>query len=88
MRKALARADNETVIFAINAGYFSARPTVGGAFGASTRRTRYAKASRNPPAPFLRLALFSRERVVVEAKGLANGTGHIDGFIDITGNRA
>ncbi|MDR1073426.1 MAG: DUF4469 domain-containing protein [Treponema sp.] len=69
--------------FAVNAGYFSVHPNVGGTFD---KVTEGRDAGKHPVtfrfrtrAPLRALA----ERVVVDIEGLADSSGYIDEFIDI-----
>jgi hypothetical protein len=70
--------------FAVNTGYFSVHPNVGGTFdkvteGHDTEKHPVTFRFRTR-APLRALA----ERIVVEVEGLADVAGYIDEFIDIT----
>jgi hypothetical protein len=70
--------------FAVNTGYFSIHPNVGGTFD---KVTEGHDADKHPVtfrfrtrAPLRALA----ERIVVEVEGLADVSGYIDEFVDVT----
>jgi hypothetical protein len=70
--------------FAVNAGYFSVHPNVGGTFD---KVTEGHDAGKHPVtfrfrtrAPLRALA----EHIVVDIEGLADSSGYIDEFVDIT----
>jgi hypothetical protein len=70
--------------FAVNTGYFSVHPNVGGTFD---KVTEGHDTDKHPVtfrfrtrAPLRALA----ERIVVEVEGLADASGYIDEFIDVT----
>ncbi|MDR1249411.1 MAG: DUF4469 domain-containing protein [Treponema sp.] len=70
--------------FAVNTGYFSIHPNVGGTFD---KVTEGHDTGKHPVtfrfrtrAPLRSLA----ERIVVEIEGLADSSGYIDEFIDVT----
>jgi hypothetical protein len=70
--------------FAVNAGYFSVHPNVGGTFDKATEGHDTGKHPVTfrfrTRAPLRALA----EHIVVEVEGLADPSGYIDEFIDIT----
>ncbi|MDR2741413.1 MAG: DUF4469 domain-containing protein [Treponema sp.] len=70
--------------FAVHAGYFSVHPNVGGTFDKATEGHDTGKHPVTfrfrTRAPLRALA----ERVVVEVEGLADSSGYIDEFIDVT----
>jgi hypothetical protein len=70
--------------FAVNAGYFSVHPNVGGTFDKATEGHDTGKHPVTfrfrTRAPLRALA----EHIVVEVEGLADSSGYIDEFIDIT----
>jgi hypothetical protein len=70
--------------FAINTGYFSIHPNVGGTFN---KANEVHDAKKHPVtfrfrarSPLRALA----ERIVVEVEGVADASGYIDEFIDVT----
>jgi hypothetical protein len=70
--------------FAVNAGYFSVHPNVGGTFDKTTEGHDTGKHPVTfrfrTRAPLRSLA----EHIVVEVEGLADSSGYIDEFIDVT----
>jgi hypothetical protein len=69
--------------FAVNMGYFSVHPNVGGTFDKATEghdTDKHPVTFRfRPRAPLRALA----GRIVVEVEGLADSSGYIDEFIDV-----
>ncbi|MDR2053604.1 MAG: DUF4469 domain-containing protein, partial [Treponema sp.] len=69
--------------FAVNAGYFSVHPNVGGTFD---KATEGRDTSKHPVTFRFRTRASLRalvDRIVVEIEGLADSSGYIDEFIDV-----